>query len=180
MVDANEFERHLKREDSVSLPYRITRLRFLVEEFGEPRYIGVPQMAFFYIEEAKTCYLNGAFVACVLVAQAALEDMLRWTLTLLDPQLSGRKLASMKFKQVINLWHAKELLSEEEAEGLHRIRETRNPYVHTKEITHARGFLRRSQQSDFTKDEWDLMIEDAERALKCLFHLLSRFPFTFP
>ncbi|MBM3325058.1 MAG: DUF4145 domain-containing protein [Calditrichaeota bacterium] len=175
MTKGSEFEDLLREQDSLSLPHRAERLRFLFEKFGESRHMLVPQMAYYYIEESKLCYLNGAFVACVLVVQAALEDILRDFY-----RLQGNdKLVEKGFKDLINKSSEDGLISDREAAEMHSIRELRNPYQHTKLPMHEKGFSRRIQKSNFEKDEWDLMREDAEKALICLFELIGRYPFSF-
>lgn len=176
MTGTNEFETYLNEEDSLSLRYRAERLKFLVEKFGEPRYMALPQMAYFYIEEAKLCYLNGTFVACVLIVQAALEDILR-NFCFIVPH--GYKSKKSRFEDIINDVLEKGGISKEEAESIHEVRKLRNPYAHTKGMMHPRSFLRRIQKSNFKKDEWDLMKGDAEKAIICLFNFIERFPFSY-
>lgn len=173
--EINRFEEFLKEQDYISLQYRAERLKFLVEKFGEDRNMALPQMAYFYVEEAKICYLNGAFVSCVLIVQSAVEDILR-NFCFITPQ--GYKANEFKFKDLIDASLARGAISKEEAESIHEVRELRNPYAHTKNTIHPSGFLMRCKESNFEKDEWDLMKEDAEKAIVCLFGLIKRFPFS--
>lgn len=176
MTRNNEFKEYLKEQDALSLPYRLARLKFLVENFGEPRHMGLPQMAYYYVEEAKLCYLNGAFVACVLIVQSALEDILR-NFCFIVPH--GHKSIEHNFQDLIDESFKRGAINQEEAKSMHEVRQLRNPYVHTKDIMHPKGFLRRCQESNFEKNEWDLMKEDAEKAIICLFNFIKRFPFSF-
>lgn len=175
MKKINRFEEFLKEQDRISLPYRAERLEYLVEKFGEDRFMALPQMAYYYVEEAKICYLNGAFVSCVLIVQAAIEDILR-NFSFIVPQ--GYKANEYNFKDLINASLSRGGISKEEAESIHEVRELRNPYVHTKTMMHQNGFLMRCKEYNFEKDEWDLMKEDAEKAIECLFCLIKRFPFS--
>jgi hypothetical protein len=175
MTGTDEFEEYLKEQDSLSLPFRVERLKFLVKNFGEPRHMALPQMAYYYIEEAKLCYLNGAFVACVQIVQSALEDILR-NFYFIVPH--GHKSVEYNFTDLIDGSLNRGAISNEEATSMHEIRQLRNPYVHTKDMLHPKGFLMRCKESNFEKDEWDLMKEDAEKAIVCLFNFIKRFPFS--
>jgi len=172
----DKFEAFLKEQDAISLPYRAERLRFLVETYGEPRYQLLSYMASHYLEEAKLCYLNGTYTSCILIVQAALEDILRHFYRL----MGNDKLANKSgFKELIEESVKKRFIIEEEADAMNHVRNLRNPYVHTKGPMHQSGFIRRAQESNFEKDDWDLMKEDAEDAIRCLFALIKRRPFSF-
>lgn len=174
MNNKSKCEDFLKEQDMLSLPHRAKRLKFLVEKFGELQYIGLPQMAFYYFEGARLCYLNGTFAACVLIVQAALEDILRSFF-----RFSGDdKITELGFKGLIDECLRKNLINEEEAINLHNVRKCRNPYVHTKDPMHPKGLIGRMQKSNFEKDDWDLMKEDAENAIICLFDFIKRHPFS--
>jgi len=175
MKEDNIFEEFLKEQDDISFPYRVERLKFLVKNFGEDRNMALPQMAYYYVEEAKICYLNGAFVSCILIVQAAIEDILRHFCFIVP---HGYEAIEYNFKDLIDGSLAREAISKEEAESIHEVRKLRNPYVHTKNMMHSSGFLMRCKESNFEKDEWNLMKEDAEKAIVCLFNLIKRFPFS--
>lgn len=172
----DRFEDHLVEQDELSRPYRAQRLRFLVEEYGPPKILALSEMAKHCFREARTCYLNGELIACVLVTQAALEDLLRHLFRMAgDDAVADHS----TFHGLIQRSLSERFIWPEEAKCMDRLRKRRNPYVHTKGLMHADGFARRIQASDFTKDEWDIMREDAEAAIRCLFALLRRRPFGF-
>ena len=78
MTDSDRFMREfLLEQDRLSLPYRLERLDFLVRHFGAERHLLLSGMSAHYFEEARPCYLNGIFVACVLMVQCAVEELLR-------------------------------------------------------------------------------------------------------
>jgi hypothetical protein len=165
----------LLEQDSLSLPYRLERLDFVVRNFGPERHLLLTGMSAHYFQEARLCYLNGIFVATLLMVQCALEELLRGFFRLKgDDAVAG----TAGFKAVIEHSLHEGFISQDEAQEMDDIRTARNPYVHPKEIAHPTSLLRRIQMANFEKDEGELMREDAEKALLCLFRLLQRAPFT--
>ena len=175
MREDHELKEFLKEQDRISMPYRVERLRFLIVSFGNERYMLLPQMASYYVEEARLCYLAGAFVSCVLIVQSALEDILR-NFCFIVP--GGHKATEFSFNDLIDASLARGAISKEEAESIQEVRKLRNPYVHPGDAMSPRGFLMRLKDIDFEKDQWDLMKGDAEKAIVCLFSLIRRFPFS--
>lgn len=172
----DEFVDFLRTHDAQTLPFRAERLRFLVESFGEPRDMFLGQMSAYYFEEAKLCYINEAFASCVLIVQAAMEDLLRHFFRLAEEDRFADKAG---FKELIDKSVSERFITKIEAENMHQVRTLRNPYVHTKGLMHRTGFLQRAKESGFEKDDWDLMKEDAEKAVLCFFNLIRRRPFSF-
>lgn len=176
MGESERYCEHLRNQDVLSLPYRTDRLRFLMENLGEHRHLLLPEMAYYYFEEVRTCYINGAYVACVLLVQAAIEDILRDFFR----SAGMNKFADKSgFKQLIGTCVARKLINEEEAERIEHIRRIRNPYTHTKRIMHRTSLFKRMERLNFEKEASDLMREDAESAILSLFDLLKRYPLSF-
>lgn len=50
----------LKKENEATRPFRVDRLRFLVEEFGEPRHLFLPggKIPLYAFKEARLCFLD--------------------------------------------------------------------------------------------------------------------------
>jgi hypothetical protein len=176
MKDIDRLEEYLQQQDLESLQYRAERAQFLLEHFGESRHMLLPEMAFYYINEAKLCYISGAFVACILVIQSALEDILR-NFCFIVPR--GYQAKKHNFEHLIDDALKRRIINKTEAVSMHKIRKLRNPYVHTKHVTHSKALSRRIKESNFEKDAFILMKEDAEQAIICLFSLVRRYPFSF-
>jgi hypothetical protein len=176
MTDSERIMREfLLEQDRLSLPYRLERLDFLVRHFGPERHLLLIDMSAHYFEEARLCYLNGIFVACVLMVQCALEELLRGFFRLKGDDALA---ATAGFNTLIEHSLCEGFICQDEAQEMDDIRTARNPYVHPKGIAHPTSLFRRIETANFEKDESELMREDAQKALLCLFSLLQRPPFT--
>ncbi len=49
----------LEEQDKLSMPYRVERLRYLIEQFGDEKHLLMGGMSWYYFEEARLSYLNG-------------------------------------------------------------------------------------------------------------------------
>lgn len=121
--DGNEFED------------RFTRLKFLISIEGE-WFMTAPALATAYYEEARLCWYNGAFVATIIMAQLALEELIRshYRQAGFDMKLhSGKSVDAASFAELIDQALSDEYITEEEGKNMHEIRKYRNPYVHIKD-----------------------------------------------
>jgi HEPN domain-containing protein len=165
----------LRIEDEASKPLRLARLRFLVEEFGEPRdllFHGGPTSWYAY-EEARLSFLNGQFIGCVLLSQVAVEHILSGLFWMAQREDVCKK----GFKNLIDEALKERFISIEEYQSLDLLRMKRNPYTHFKGPEDNASQLRRMLNED--KDYDSITEEDAKNAIKTVFRLLDREPFAF-
>jgi hypothetical protein len=178
-MDDKDFYDYLKNQDELSINDRAKRLKFLVETFGEPKYLAIPEMTYYYLDEARLCYLNGNYVACVLIVQASIEDILRYLHLFSYDERIRKSAKKANFNYLIEKSLEYGLIKQKEAECMHKTRRIRNPYVHTKTHEHPQSLIKRKLESDFKKNTEDLMKEDAEYAIICFFNLIKRYPLSF-
>jgi len=168
---------YLKEEDSTSLPYRLKRIRFMVKAFSkENGYLVLPggELSLHFFEEARLCYLNGQFIACVMLCQSLLEEifrgLLRETGIMLDRDLNKAGFETLTEEA---LKHA--LITLSEAEAFHRLRSYRNKYVHPRPPSSVKWLPRR--MLDEEKSILELTQADAQEALAIMFKTIKRQPF---
>jgi hypothetical protein len=166
----------LADDEEKTRSFRAERLAFLFDHFGtEERGMlfhgGTVSAAAF--EEMRLCYLYGLFVSCVVVAQIVIEHTLSRMLSMANRE----DLARASFQKLLEEATKERLISPEEFDALDQLRQLRNPYTHSKPIMHESCFVRRSAETG--SHPLDLFKEDAEKAVRAVFTLLSRQPFSF-
>ena len=130
---------------------REERLKFLISVQSEGEF-PAPVLAREYYDEARLCWLYGAFVSTILMSQLAIEELLKNHFRV----SKGVKGCLRDEKTVDDSYlfdlveEAKEegLIGKEEADDLDQIRKTyRNPYTHVKDVTSPRDAKGKKNQS---------------------------------
>lgn len=175
MCSEPEYLEWLMAEDEASREARLERLRWLVENFGEPRHLlfwGGP-ISYRAFEEARLCFLNGQFIATTLLCQVILEHML----AALFHSARRDDLEGSGFKRLIDEAVKERFITPEEYDAFDRIRERRNPLVHYRDPMNQENVMYRLIREDKTLEQ--VFEDDAKMALSVIFNLLSRHPFAF-
>jgi len=183
--DLDNLEAALRSHDERSFGGRLQRLKFLLAfwEGDGNLFISVP--AFEFSEEARLCFLNGAFVATVVMAQMCAAELLRYVFRSegIDKLAAaeGKTVPTHKagFKQLI--WAAREygFLSDGDAKELEELREMRNPYVHPPRPWDRKKLPLSVRWGAWVDDDTLLVEHEAKKALETLFKLILREPFFF-
>ncbi len=167
----------LEQDDARSRHYRSERLQLLIIEYGSERahqvFVGglVGLRSF---NEARLAYLNGLFLACIVLCQICLEHSLA-SLLYMEGREEARKMSySMLLREALKTGH----ISEEEFRLFDRIRKYRNPYVHFHAPRDEDWLPERAVRSNIPEDE--LVVQDAEEAIVALLHFFQHAPFTAP
>jgi hypothetical protein len=162
----------LETDEAHSRASRAKRLRFLIKEFGGGNYrMFHGQVAALAFEEARQAYLHGLFVACTLMCQACVEQMLGGFL-----RASGRNdLEGATYQRILREAHDQKLLSAIEFATLDKLRDSRNPYVHSRPPGSKGTLIRRAVDSRTSPDK--IAARDARTAIRVLLRLCKRKPF---
>lgn len=173
MTDADIFD-WLESDEAGSRPYRVQRMRLLLDRFGQGGHIVffggvIPAQAF---EEMRLAYLNGLYISCVVVSQVVIEHVLAGLF-----EMAGRTdLEGAGFQKLTKEALAAGFISQVESDGLDHLRQLRNPYAHSKPVMHQSCFIRRAAETGSPPSE--LFKQDAETSLAVISRLLSRYPFS--
>jgi hypothetical protein len=112
---------------------KLDRFRVLLHT---PDLIPSPPLAYEYFEEARLCWLNGAFVATIVMVQLAFEELLRDRYRVVKGfggKLNLRTTVDRAgFKELVRQAKCDSLVEPKEAAALLQLRNVRNPYVHSK------------------------------------------------
>lgn len=173
--DDDELKRWLLSEDELSLLNRLVRLKWLVKEFGEQKeYIGfygglICKEAF---EEARRSYLNGNYIATVVLCQIVLENSLHGIFVTI-----GRDdLEKASFRKLLKEAYESRLISDDEYDLFNEVRKLRNPYTHYRSPKNKEYLGARIIENG--EIHFDIFEEDAKIALRAVFKLLGRYPFS--
>lgn len=163
----------LEADEARSRPDRAERLRLLLDEYGRESiriFPGGPVSALAF-EESRQAFLHGLFVACTIMCQVCLEHMLAGLF-----RMEGRgNLDRATFDTLLRQARDERFLSSDEFALFDRLRALRNPYAHPRAPTRRGSIGRRAIDTDTPVE--DLVVEDAELAIKALLRLCRRPPF---
>lgn len=163
----------LAEDEARSRPFRAERLRLLLDEYGHEGIRLFPgglisSMAF---EEARQAYLHGLFVAYIIMCQVCLEHMLAG----LFRQAGRDDLGRATFEALLREACSQRFLSADEFALFDRLRTIRNPYTHPRTPTGKGSIIQRAVDEDEAVE--DVIVEDAELAIRALLRLCRRHPF---
>jgi hypothetical protein len=142
--------------DVASRPDRVERLRFLDREFGSPAGMGLigGLGALFAIQELKNSFLNGNYMATILLCQVFAEHSLGGSYAVSGDEEIMRK----GFEKLIDCAKRDRLISPTLATQLHTLRKMRNPYNHPRPMMsgndlHGRIISRRADPQEVAADD---------------------------
>ncbi len=169
-----ELKSHIENYHRASTDDVLERYRFIWQEFGPPvdmLLVGGIQ-AHLALEEMRLCYMDGYYLACVLLAQVFIENSLGGSYI-----LSGNEETVEKgFAKLIDKALADNYIDPALAARLHELRRMRNPYVHPKaglgSSTLIGRMLEKSRLGKRYESPEDFAKEDAEQAIQTVVDFL--------
>jgi hypothetical protein len=159
----------------------------LLQAFRTDEQVWPSLEAWYYFEEARSCWLGGAFIACLVMCRLTLEELLRAPLAMASSETEQFKLALRgKFEELIDDAEKHGWCTPEEALELHWVRRQANSYIHTKPLggrsrsenaKQVREHVRRWSQLDPGTGEIVAhpgIVHDAERGLRAVLRFKGR------
>ncbi len=162
----------LERDEARSRKSRAVRLEFLIKEYGGGSYrVFYSEIAALAFEEARQAYLHGLFVACTTVCQVCVEQLISRFF-----RAAGRNdLDRAPYQQILVEARSKKVLSESEFVTFDKLREHRNPYVHSRSPLSKSTLAIRAVDSNALVEH--ILDRDARTAIRALLRLCQRAPF---
>jgi len=170
-----EFVDLIKVLDERSREGRARRMKFINDELPKGHLLLIGgEYTMHVLEEAKWCFVNGFYIATVLLSQVALEYILGGIF-----YMAGRDdLKRASFSKLLNEALAERFISEEEFKSLTKIPKVRNPYTHYRTAIDEESIsMRRLEEG---KQPEEIFYNDAKMVLRTVFRLLKRRPFFYP
>jgi hypothetical protein len=173
--DALVLARSLIRDLHDDLPRRVSRFRYIADisaSMGEGGTLifGGHAASNAYLE-ARSSFVNGNFIATILLCQSLIENLLAAYLHATSEALP----AKVKFVHTLQRCKSKGFVNDEDEGAIKRLIELRNPLMHFRDVNDADNLMRRSMNSDIAADE--LLERDAHFAIGVAIKILSKEPF---
>jgi hypothetical protein len=152
------------------------RLELLAE--APPTYeFPAPQLARRYYEESRLCFYSGAYVATIIMAQLAFEELLRTYYRAIEGEgclPDGTKVADCGFADLIIRARREKLASSRDTRRLEKLRMMRNPYVHSREEGKKSDVTRQTLKLTFPEYVGVSTEDEARKAVTTLIDVFPR------
>ena len=159
----DELRSEIQKADEATLDDRVSRLRYILEEFGPPADMllagGTPSML--ALRELQLSFVDGNFLVCVLAAQIFVEHSLGGMFAIAGED----NIVDSGFASLINEAERGGAIDNIVAQRLHTLRTMRNPYTHPKVGIHPRSYMARLLNSSLY-DPYALAEQDAREAIQ--------------
>lgn len=162
----SQIQLNVERLDEQSRPDRVRRWKWINEVFPKDYGLLITIEAHHTFDEAKTTYVNGEFVATILLANAFLEHWLGSFLARRGYHSESRG----GLKSIIDCMRTNNLLHEHLIAQIDRLRETRNPFVHAKSMEHEHRLTQRMIRE--RRDHLDILEADAKIAVSLMYEIV--------
>jgi hypothetical protein len=152
------------------------RLEILAEAPPEQE-IPAPQLARRYYEESRLCFYSGAYVAAIIMAQLAFEELLRTYYRALQGDgclPDGTKVADCGFADLIIRARRDKLANSRDIRHLEKLRTMRNPYVHSRQEGRKSDHTRQTLKITFPEYVGVSTEEEARKAVTTLMEVFPR------
>ena len=178
----SEFLQHivwLEREHRATMDNKAERLSFIENKYGvveDYRLFHGGEISRAVFEELRWSFVNGQYIACVLLSQCFVEDSIRGLIAQ-AALVDNKRVEISGFFDLINIALEEGLISQSEAEKFHWLRKTRVQYVHPKPAFSKNSFAHRFiNEEKYPKQIYE---EDATNAVSIVLRLIQRPPFRY-
>ncbi|MBN2503304.1 MAG: hypothetical protein JXB38_21180 [Anaerolineales bacterium] len=169
-----ELKSHLRNSHREAIGERLERYKYIWQEFGPPMGMiligGIS--ASLALEELRLCYIDGYYLACVLLAQIFIENSLGGLYIMAGDERTAEK----GFAQLIDKALMDNLIDPLLANHFHELRRMRNTYVHPNAGLDKRTvmgrMLEKYEDGKTFESPKDFAEEDARQAIEILVDFL--------
>jgi len=160
-------ERSLEKSDRETIISRLDRLKWLESIFPKGYSYVMPPESFYVFEEARLTFINGEFVATLLLANAFLEQWLGNVLA----SKGYMKETNRGLSTILQCMAKTGLLHPFFANKVDRLRKIRNPFVHLKSFNHEHRLTQRIIREKRYPNS--ILEEDAKEAISLMLHVAT-------
>jgi hypothetical protein len=136
-----------------------------------------PQLARRYYEESRLCFYSGAYVATIIMAQLAFEELLRSYYRAIEGDgclPDGSKVADCGFADLIIRARRERLAMPRDVRRLEKLRMMRNPYVHSRNEGRKSDQTRQTLKLTFPEYVGVSTEDEARKAVTTLIEVFPR------
>ena len=167
----SQLEKWLQKYDKDTLADRLARLHTVKNAMASPSGYGLSSPdSIFLFNDARDCFINGQFAACIIVCQALLEHRFKGMY-----HMAGQdNVVRWGFKRLIKHVLADTILPDFLISKLEELRVKRNPLVHMTDDPLA-CYWRRALSQSTTAEK--LLEQDAKESFLLTFEIFNGIPF---
>ena len=171
-----KLEKFLSKYDKDSFDDRLARLKYLNQIMPKEFGIAADPETVFVFSEAKMSYINGEFIATILLAQAFIERKLQMHYE----SFGLEKIAKRGLKAIVSHARKNNILHIYLLEKIDILRKKRNPFTHFKSFENEfnlsqRMFKELKKTTEFCKP-YQMLENDAKEAISLMYTIfLTKF-----
>lgn len=156
--------------DKNSFEERLSRLQFVDKVFPKGHsFLGQMELIYTF-EEAKNSFINGQFIATIILAQSFIEKVFHVHFA----ELGYEAVAKKGLNEMIKFGKKNNLINEFILEKVDNIRKIRNPFTHLKEFSYPHSLTNRIFQN--RTQPYEQLEKDAKEAI-CFMFLVATYKF---
>lgn len=163
------YEAALERRDRATLSERAERVRWVSRKIPKGG-MGLPSDSLFVFTEARSTFVEGYFIATVVLSAAFAEH---WMTGILSARGYVKECRG-GLRACIACARKGEIWPELVLDRLDHLQTIRNPFIHLKDFDHSHTLTQRSWMMGH--DPADVLEKDAEEALETIFALVELTP----
>lgn len=156
----------LSKRDRDTIAARIERIKYLRKVIPSRMGLAGSMEAVFVFQEAQAAFVNGHFIATILLAQAFTEKVIQEQM-----DTKGYPGTSRGLKYMVKYCRDNSLLPSVILDKIDQLRKIRNPFVHLKPFDYPYTLSRRIF-SDMRKGPAEILESDAKEAISIMVTIL--------
>jgi hypothetical protein len=157
----------LEKHDRESLEERIVRLKWVEKIFPKGYGFLMPPETVYVFNEAKMAFINGEFIATLLLVSAFVEH---WLGIYIESK-GFHKEAQKGLAVIIACARTNKLVHSALLDKADHLREIRNPFVHLKPFSHKDRVMHRALE--MRDDPFSIMERDAKESLSIMYTIAT-------
>jgi hypothetical protein len=162
--------RTLRKFDRDTFPSRLERLQHLQTIFPKGYWFGLPLESAYIMDEVKMTFVNGNYIATVMLSQAFIEHILQ-----IEVERLGHPVVARKGLREIIKWFKRERPHNDFLMNrVDRLRRFRNPFSHLRPFDDPDTLARRAMKSQ--SDPSEIIKMETKEALALMYQVaITRF-----
>lgn len=163
----SKLESSLEKYDKEIFLSRVERYRWLNNILPKEYSFVMSMEAFYLKDEIFRAFINGEFVAAILLSQAFIEHWLCGLMT----SKGHDKLSNKSLCEIIKFAKDNHIIHEFILEKTDELRKIRNPFIHPKPFDHEFNLSQRSLSKAQRPEE--ILLKDAQRAISLMYQIVT-------
>lgn len=158
-------EKAFNKYDKDTFEERVERSRYIEKIMPKGYTISGSTESVFILDEAKMTFINGEFIATIILAQAYIERRYQ---EILDFR-GFRKESKKGLSEITRFLRENKLIEEFILNKTDNLRKKRNPFAHLKPMKYEYGIIMRTVNSG--EDIYKILENDAKEAMELMYHV---------